>query len=236
MANTQVYTGQNTNQGFKPNFQQQNQERSFMQGRATQVLRPGTERKGTDNTANIGLLDLSASTEEAIGNGDNKTKLDGIKESMTRFITGLPITAFFSLIIFSDYAKVIYPMSQMNGNKLDMIQEVQKMKSISQTYMAQGLEMAENEFRKAPAHFTKRLFILTDGMSQDDPAPAANRMKSNGIQINTIGFGESQVSLDENLLKRISSLSATGTPLYFYFNDAQKLTGFMTRASQTLTR
>lgn len=236
MANTQVYTGQNTNQGFKPNFQQQNQERSFNQNRATQVLRPNNERKGTDNTANVLLIDLSGSMEEAIGNGDNRTKLDGAKEAITQFIAGLPATAYFSLIIFSDYTKVIYPMSQMTINRNDMVREAQQMKSICLTYIVPGLEAAENEFRKAPAHLSKRLFILTDGMSSDDPTPPANRMKNSGIQINTIGFGENQVSLDEDLLKRISSVSENGTPLYTYISNATSLSGFMKKSSKTLTR
>ena len=232
MANTQVLTPETMNQHLTQN----NQERMVIQNRTTQFFQPNNERMGTSNTANILIIDVSGSMGASIGNGKPITKIDGAKNSVCSFLSGLPSSAYLSIITFDCQAKVIYPMSQVGSNKLDMIQKVQKIHAGGSTDMEGGLKLAENEVQKVPNGYLTRYFVLSDGMPNTDPTPVAKRAKSKKVQITTIGYGDQQNGLDEDLLRKIASKSANGTPLYYYIDSADKLTVFMKRSSVTITR
>ena len=227
MANTQVFATQNINQ----NFTQNNQERMGIQNRTTQVFRPNNERIGTSNTANVLIVDVSTSMRASIGNGKKISKIDGAKNSVCSFITGLPSSAYLSIITFDSQAKVIYPMSQVGSNKLDMIQKVQQIHAGGSTDMSGGFKLAEQESKKIPKGLLVRYFVLSDGMPNSDPTSRAKRAKNQNVQITTIGYGDQQIGLDEDLLRKIASKSANGTPLYYYIDSAEKLTVFMRRSS-----
>lgn len=231
MANTQIFTGQ-----INPNLTLPNKERNLIQNRSTQIFQPTSERVlTTAQTASILLLDVSGSTIDIIGNGDMRTKIDGIKESSNLFVAGLPPTAWVSIITFTDFQTTLFPLAPVENNKLNMISAVQKIQSGGGTNLVPALQAAKQELQKSPNGYMNRLYILTDGMFSDDAELLCNELKALGVQIFTVGFGESRQTLDEELLKRIASVSATGSPLYTYCDSVNKLSAFMRRNSKTIT-
>ena len=97
------------------------------------------------------------------------------------------------------------------------------------------LALADKEFRKVPPGFTKRGYLQTDGMPDSDPTSSAETLKRQNVQLHTIGFGAKD-QLDENLLKRMASVSESGSPFYYHFMDASKLTLFLKRQTTTISQ
>lgn len=202
--------------------------------RATAIV-GASERRSTGNTANVLLLDCSGSTSDSIGKGDSNPKIEGIKEAATTFVAGLPSSAYISIIAFEDRASVLWEMGPAD-QKLEVIRIVQQLQAGGLTAMADALGLAEEQFRKAPNGWEKRLYDLTDGMpdKKRDASVAAERIKAAGVQVHTIGYGEGG-QIDEALLQSMASVSASGKPLYYHFVEAKQLTGFLKQQTKTIT-
>jgi uncharacterized protein YegL len=221
MGKTVVWNGDNTNVS----------ENSVV--RNTAVLST-EERRSTANTANVAILDFSSSMLDMSGNSNQK-KVDAVKEGFTTFVANLPATSFVSIIAFSSSAKLLRPMSPLGQDKLKIIQLVQNYKASGTTAMKEGLTLAEKQFRNAPDGFLKRGYLQTDGIPDDDPTAIAESLKKQNVQLHTIGFG-TQDHIDENLLKRMASVSESGSPLYYHFMDASNLTLFLKKQTQTISQ
>ncbi len=201
--------------------------------RNTAVL--GTEeRRSTANTANIAILDFSSSMLDLSGNSNQK-KVDAVKEAVTTFIANLPATALLSIVSFSSSAKLLRAMAPIGQDKLKIIQLVQNCKASGTTAMMEGLTIAEKQFRNTPAGFTKRAYLQTDGIPNDDPTSLAETLKKQNVQLHTIGFG-TQDHIDENLLEKMASVSESGSPLYYHFMDASNLTLFLKKQTKTISQ
>jgi Mg-chelatase subunit ChlD len=215
-----------------------NEKRSIGQRNARHTSILGVQEKrstGTDNTANVLIVDISGSTIDKIGRGDSRSKLVGIKEAVCQFIGNSSSFSTIAIIVFETMAKVIVPMQQIGQNKLKFIQAVQRLSPGSATDMKGALQLTLKEFRGIPSDIVKRAYLLTDGMSNTDPTAEGNKAKGYNVQLNTIGFGDS-FNIDEGLLTKIASTSASGTPLYYHFTDAKKMTGFFKKQTQTITQ
>lgn len=203
--------------------------------RKTSIFGP-EERMSTERTANIALLDFSGSMGDIVGRGDNRMKVEGVKEAISAFIVNLPSSVYFSLIIFNDEINVLWKMNALGRDKLKIIQLVQKKESDGFTSMRGACELAEKELTNVPNGYLKRVYLLTDGMPTDgDPSLIAETLKTQGVQIHTIGFGDGD-EIDENLLRKMASKSASGTLLYYHFTDSQSLTCFLKKQTKTITQ
>jgi hypothetical protein len=60
-------------------------------------------------------------------------------------------------------------------------------------------------------------------------------LKKQNVQLHTIGFG-TQDHIDENLLKKMASVSESGSPLYYHFMDSSNLTLFLKKQTQTISQ
>ncbi|MCC6682826.1 MAG: VWA domain-containing protein [Phycisphaeraceae bacterium] len=70
----------------------------------------------------------------------------------------------------------------------------------------------------------RKLLVLSDGHNnQKKPVPIAQRLKADGIEIDTVGIARSPEDVDEALLKRIASLDANGNPRYRFIADTKAL-------------
>jgi uncharacterized protein YegL len=201
--------------------------------RNTAVL--GTEeRRSTANTANVAIIDCSSSMQDRSGNSNQK-KIDAVKEAVTTFVANLPATAHLSIVSFGSSATLLRAMAPIGNDKLKIIQLVQNCKANGTTAMKEGLTLAEKQFRNTPAGFLKRGYLQTDGIPDDDPTAKAETLKKQNVQLHTIGFG-TQDHIDENLLKKMASLSESGSPLYYHFMDASNLTLFLKKQTQTISQ
>ena len=220
----------------------------------TEVLNSGTERRdvarnhgnvrntsvmgedekiSTANTANVLILDFSTSMLDAVGMNDNRSKCEGMQEAATQFAVNSPITSFGSVIFFSSSAGVLFPMGQVGQNRLDIIKSIQSQRPHGTTAMREGLKLAGKQFKSVPNHMTKRAYVFTDGIPNDDPSSMAEKLKNQGVTLHTIGFGSGD-QIDEALLRNMASVSPAGAPLYNHFEDTASLTGFMKRQSKVL--
>jgi len=191
----------------------------------------GVSERRTGNNVDVILVDNSDSTEEQVANNDNRQKLDGIKESVTRFAMKIPASSHLSVISFASTVSILWPMQPVGQNKLNIIEAVQRLQPQGSTAMKEALIAARQEFSNAP-QIMKRCFLLTDGVPDDDPLAEAEQLKQDGVLLYTIGFG-TPLNMNEQLLRNMASLSDQGAPLYYYFSDPQQLTGFLERKSVT---
>lgn len=191
------------------------------------------ERRSTERTANILIIDHSGSTEDPIGRGDSNRKIDGTKEAVSGFLSNVPQSSYICVISFSANATVLWDMQPLGGNGLKIINIVQDLEPATTTRMQDAFELAESKFRKAPSSHKKRAYLLADGIEDGDSnsMPVSKRLKQQNVQLNVVGFGE-DFEIDEDLLRNMASVSASGTPLYYHFTDARNLTGYLKRESQ----
>lgn len=189
---------------------------------------------GVEATANLLLIDTSASTEDATSLEDETSKLIREKEVGTMFISKLPASAHFSLISFSEPAKVEIPLQPLR-EKLTAIQAVQRLESMGGTGMRSALTFALRESERAPANYFKRVYCITDGMGTDgDCSEIANRLKAEGVQLHFIGFGRED-EIDEKTMRQLASISENGDVLYMHFAEFSQLSQYMGTQTQTIT-
>ncbi len=215
-----------------------NEKRSIGQRNVRRTAVLGVKEKrstGTDNTANVLIIDVSGSTSDEIGKGDSRSKLEGIKEAVSQFIVKSSSVSKIAIIAFDSNAQSIVSMQQIGQKKLQFIQSVQRFSPGSSTAMREALQMALREIRGISGNIVIRVYLLTDGMPDCDPTAEANKLKKQGVQLNTVGFGEG-FNIDEGLLKKMASISASGSPLYYHFTDAKNMTGFFKKQTQTITQ
>ncbi len=223
MSRTQVWAGND-----KRHIEQDVKKRST-------VILGAEEKRSTAYTANALILDESSSTFEPIGKGNNKQKIDGIKEASSTFVANSISTSYLSIISFSSSVELLREMREIGQDKLAIIKSVQQCCANGSTAMTEALELAENQFRNAPAGFIKRAYLLTDGIPNSDPSSIAERLKRQGVQLNIIGFGDGY-EIDESLLENMASVSEAGTPLYYHFTDETRLTMFLKKQTRTITQ
>jgi Mg-chelatase subunit ChlD len=233
MAKTEVLGGQ---QGHVTDVKTLGSVRpSPLVQRATATIGATERRSSTANTANVILVDHSGSTSDPIGRGDARAKIDGIKEAVSSFCATIPPTAHLSIIAFESRARTLRKMEPVGQKKLDTIKAIQQVRPQGTTAMLDALLLAEGELRNAPDVLVKRVYLLTDGLPDKNPVAVADRIKTQGAQMHTIGFGDGDC-IDEELLRNVASLSGSGSPLYYHFTEARQLTGFLKRESKTLTQ
>lgn len=195
-----------------------------------------TERRSTEDTANILIIDVSSSTNDKIAEHDPRPKITGIKDANTTFIVDLPDSAYISVISVGFEAEILCDMQIVGQNRLPIIKKVQGLIPSGPTPMCGALNRASELCRKVPSGKTIRVFILTDGLSTDGaPLPIAERLKQSypNLQLHVIGFGCGD-QIDEGLLRKMASCSASGSPFYYHILDAVNLTGVLKRHSRTL--
>ena len=205
-------------------------------GRQTAVLGQ-SEKRNTERTANILLVDHSGSTQDRIAQMDKHPKIAGIKDAVSMFIVNAPESSYLSVICFGDIAEVLSDMQVVGQNRLSIIQKVQAINPQGSTAMCAAFKLAEEQCMKAPVDFMIRIYALTDGLPTDgSPLPIIEDLKKKyqNLQIHTIGFGHG-TQIDEDLLRKVASCSSTGNPFYYHIIEALKLTGVLKRQSRTLT-
>jgi len=222
------------------NTQENPQEKRSMEQQDSRVQRNtsffgATEKRTTENTANVLLLDVSSSTSDKIGRGDNRTKLSGIIEAATAYISGLPHSALLGLIAFGSKAYELSRLAQVGNNKINLINPVQLLTSRGSTDMAGALSLASNMLGKVVnSGMLLRVHVLTDGIPDCSPKMEAEQLKRMGVQLHTIGFGDGSY-IDEHLLREIASPSQNGGSLYYHFLDSRNLSVFMKQQSKIYT-
>ena len=133
---------------------------------------------------------------------------DLAREAATEFTNMLPNNARAGLVLFSDWARLAFPLSYDREGLIDSIYA-----DWGGTNMGEGMKMTREHFVEESAPPRKRIeILLTDGDTWDY-GTAVNEIqhaKDENIKIYTIGLG---YYLNESLLKQIAS--ETGGEYYF---------------------
>jgi hypothetical protein len=199
---------------------------------------PSLRNTGEINqTANLLLLDNSLSTKEPASADDGESKLFREREVATYFVSRLPANTFFGMVTFGNPAVLVIPLQALS-EKLTAIRAIQACDYAEGTGLKSSLKIAIKEFNKVSAGYVKRLYCATDGVPTDgDCTDEANVLKSSGIQLHFIGFGDTSTSdIDEDYMRSLASNSQTEGILYKHFTCANQFTKFMGRQTQMITR
>ena len=141
------------------------------------------------------VIDVSASMK---GN-----KMQHAKEASKFVIESLSPDDLVSIIIFSDDARAIVPLSA-TSEKDSILTAIDRIGPVSGTRMFKGLETAIAEIRKAPEQsYINSMIILTDGETEgeDQCLAIAQQEARNNLSISAFGIGD---QYNEELLKSIA--------------------------------
>ena len=174
------------------------------------------------NTVYINVVDVSGSMQLP-GMSDKKegdfeySRLDLVKYSLENIVENCEEEDYFALVIFSNRAEVIMPITQMtnNGKKLAK-KRIYEQDTAGATNLwggiLAGLELSQNEICK---NKNVSMIVLTDGEANENPprgvfATLETYLEKNPLSccINTLGFG---YDIDSQLLFDIALKIGNGT-------------------------
>ncbi|XP_046986295.1 collagen alpha-4(VI) chain-like [Schistocerca americana] len=122
----------------------------------------------------------------------------------------LSVNRTAGLITFSHVADVDIPLTQTDTCLfVDSVGNV--VYTEGGTSILVALNLAIDEIEKNAVHNTTLVFLVTDGISTTDPAPAADTLKANGDIVFTIGIADYQ----RDQLEPLATVASDGTPNFF---------------------
>ncbi len=136
------------------------------------------------------------------------TKLDQAIEAAHALIDDIRLTTEdqVTVIHFDDDAKCLHRLSPL-GDKRAAHHAADSLRQYSGgTQIARGLKCAEREFTALPPQVAKRVLLLTDGQTFDEPEcrPLAGRFAEGNTPLIALGVG---VEYNEDLLRDLAEIS-----------------------------
>lgn len=126
-----------------------------------------------------------------------------------------------AVIHFDDNANTLLPLSPL-AQKPAARQAVESMRRYSGgTKMAKGMRLALQELQSVPSHIAKRVFLLTDGQTFDEPdcRKLAVQFAESNTPIIAIGIGD---EYNEELLMELAQ-TTQGRPYHYPHNQLQEI-------------
>lgn len=124
-----------------------------------------------------------------------------------------------AVIHFDDAAETLFPLGRLGDGKAahDAVNSLRKYSG--GTHMAKGMLRAREAFRGLPAETAKRVILLTDGQTFDEPEcpPLAAELGKGNTPVIAIGIGE---EYNEELMMGIAQVSQ-GRP--YHLEDMKQL-------------
>lgn len=167
-------------------------------GIATQ---PAQYRRCSDKQVNVALvIDISTSMRGQ--------KIEVVKKSMHKFINALNEGDYLSVSVFSTDASVLLPTTRLGKDRKEILSLIDQISVNGMTNLNAGMELGYTEaLKRHTANTNSRVILLTDGETNQgeiDPEKIvqnSNRYTKRGINISTIGVGQ---SLDFDLLRQLA--------------------------------
>ena len=203
------------------------------------IIRPIGEDK-------VQVIDVSSSMSEVIEGGGilrlfgkRMTKLDAVKKGLAAAVGAAASQndgSRMAIVAYSAEASVVADLTPVNEGKAELLAAVEALDNDSKTNIAAGLEAAAS-LQQWPTGGSKRpmrITLFSDGWDTADshPVAVADRLKKDGVFIETIGFGAEHEDVDERTLKAIASVHH-GKAQYRFFTDPQELVTHITRTGIT---
>jgi hypothetical protein len=164
------------------------------------------------------VVDVSSSmnSEASIKTSDNDVEsyglsiLDIVKHSLKTIVHGLTKDDTFTLVTFSNNAKVICKMVSMSKeNRENVLNMIHNLEARGMTNLWDGLQKAMNIINHNTSSKNSSIYVLTDGMPNISPPRGESHALEKYISrnslpchINMVGFG---YKIDSVLLQKLSS-------------------------------
>lgn len=173
------------------------------------------------------VLDVSTSMNDGFR---GKRKLDGARDAAANVLQMIEDEARATsaahrvgLVSFSLNGQVEQALSQSYG---DVRAALGRLQTSGNTNIGDGLRVALDQLKTAPATSKRVVILLTDGQTNTGLSAAeilagpVTQARQAGICLYTVGFGEAN-GLDENLLRQMPAQADCGA--YYYAQDATRL-------------
>jgi len=169
---------------------------------------------------------MSSLAELKTSNGSENnglSVLDVVKHSLNTIVSSLQPKDKFSVITFSDSAKVKIPLTSVS-DKDDIKNKIKEIRTEGMTNIWAGLMLGMEEIRKNPGSLRNQsIILLTDGLPNVNPPSGevetfkkylnSNSSLRNSFTLHTCGFG---YSLDSQML---NDLANVGSGSYSFIPD-----------------
>lgn len=160
------------------------------------------------------VIDKSGSMNEPVG-GDGLTKLDLAKEAVLGVVNSLDARDALGVLAFDNRAEWVVPLGPVQQREVFAAQ-VLRLRADGGTNIYVALEAAHDVLRQVEAG-VKHVILLSDGQTIDAGFASLMRsMHDRGITVSTVGIGNADVALLQNLAE-------WGGGRHYYTDDPYRL-------------
>jgi len=172
-------------------------------------------KEPTEGGINVFLvIDVSGSMTDQF---KGARKIDAAKQAAKSFVSLISKNDRVGLVKFSTIAQLV---SNLTGNRSVLYEAIDRLEPGGSTAIGDGLWLALDHLTAVTG--VRAVILLTDGMHNagtHTPEEAADRARSLGVRVYTLGFGEKK-DIDEDRMRKVAEM--TGGQ-YFYSPSPEDL-------------
>lgn len=150
-------------------------------------------------------------------------KLEKTKQAAMQLVDRLAPNDIFSLVIFSDEARVLVPAQRVE-DKEALKERIESIEADGSTALYAGVKMGADQLGEFfSSKHINRVILLSDGLANVGPSTPrelrrlGSRLAERGISVTTIGVGD---DYNEDLMAGLAEASDAN---YYYVQDTEKL-------------
>ncbi len=150
-------------------------------------------------------------------------KIEKAKQAATQLVNRLQPDDIFSLVIFSDEARVVVSAQHVE-NKAALKEKIEAIEASGSTALYAGVNTGAGEIREYfSSKRINRVILLSDGLANVGPSSTrelrrlGSDLAERGISVTTIGVGD---DYNEDLMAGLAEASDAN---YYYVKDTEKL-------------
>ena len=150
-------------------------------------------------------------------------KIEKTKQAAMQLVDRLQPDDIFSLVIFSDEARVVVP-AQHVGNKAALKEKIEAIEAGGSTALYAGVKMGADQLQEyLSSKRINRVILLSDGLANVGPSSTrelrrlGSDLAERGMSVTTIGVGD---DYNEDLMAGLAEASDAN---YYYVKDTEKL-------------
>ncbi len=154
------------------------------------------------------------------GSMNDGNKIDQAKQAAIAFLNEMnPSSDRVGVVVFNSFAEVA---ASISDNFSRVKEAIESIRANDGTNIAAGLQKAYNELKQnRRPDVVPTIIVLSDGQSDVSAMKReAEVIKSEGFVIISVGLGS---DVNQSAMQDIASLSADGTPLYYFTPDSSQL-------------
>ncbi len=159
----------------------------------------------------------------------NGAKLEKTKQAAMQLVDRLAPDDIFSLVVFSDAARVLVPAQKVE-DKEALKRRIEGIRADGSTALYDGVKMGADQLKE---YFSNkrinRVILLSDGIANVGPSSPrelrrlGSDLSERGVAVTTIGVGE---DYNEDVMAGIAQASDAN---YYYVKDTEKLPGIFAK-------